>query len=77
MGGWFSTWGGRIWPKATTTERSAARAASSLWQSGSLRIRSGVNTGRSSSRARAFTGEAIRALPRPRRRSGWLTTPTT
>ena len=75
-GGWSSTASGRIWPKATTTERSAARAASWSWQWRSRRIRSGVNTGTPSSRARAFTGEASSSLPRPRRRSGWLTTPT-
>ena len=75
-GGWASTSGGRIWPNATTTNTSAPRAPSRAWSSGSRRIRSGVNTGRPSSRARALTGLGHRSLPRPRRRSGWLTTPT-
>ena len=75
-GGWASTSGGSSWPKATTTERSAPRAASSAWSSGWRRMRSGVNTGIPRSRARTLTGLATSSLPRPRRRSGWLTTPT-
>ena len=40
-------------------------------------MRSGWSTGSPASTARAFTGASDSFWPRPRGRSGWVTTPTT
>jgi hypothetical protein len=62
---------GRSCPNATTTPTSAPLAATSSVTS---RARSGVSTRSPSSSAAAFTGLGSVAPPRPRRRSGWVTT---
>src|SRR5438105_1047919 len=59
------------WPKATTTPSSAPLPAMS--SSTSLH-RSGVTTVRPSSVAVRLTGLGTRSPPRPRFRSGWVTT---
>ena len=71
-----STGSVRIRPYAATTPRSARSAASSA-RNGSCFSRSGCSTGTPPSIARAFTGASLVFWPRPRGRSGCVTTPTT
>ena len=70
-----STAFGRIWPKATTTARSAANAASRSAQPGS-RSRGGCSTGRPAASAASFTGGGVSRWPRCAGRSGWVMTAT-
>src|SRR5581483_6010580 len=65
------TGGGISCPKATTTPSCAPLPAMS---SRASLARSGVTTGRPSSVAAFFTGLGTRPPPRPRLRSGWVTT---
>jgi hypothetical protein len=58
-------------PNATTTPRSAPLDRMS---SSASRLRSGVTTGSPSASAACLTGLGAVPEPRPRRRSGWLTT---
>src|SRR5262245_5704114 len=67
---------GRNCPKATTTPRSGACARSSRSTSGSP-TRSGRSSATPARSASAETGEGPACRPRPRGRSGWLTTAAT
>src|SRR5262245_1798501 len=67
---------GRILPYAATTARSARRASNAETNAGSL-SRSGWRSGTPAAAARALTGASDVFWPRPRGRSGCVTTPTT
>ena len=69
-----SSAGGRIWPNATTTPSSAPARGDLV---DDLARRSGVRTGRPSSLRRGLHRARLGRSPRPRRRSGWVTTNAT
>ena len=60
--------------KATTTKRCASSECNVLRNSGSLRL-VGWKSGRSSSRAKIFTGDGLIFKPLPEGRSGAVITP--
>ena len=75
MGGTLRISRDRIWPYATTTDRSAPRAVISSTKP-SERADSGSRILKLWSSASSLTADARSSLPLPAGRSGWVTTPT-